>query len=158
MACGTTSITRALLHTYHSSRMLHHNPVTQLTPNPNGSLKCVQNILNQTFSIQAVSFNECYKSFLCTCILDIHIPNHNCHQLFYCCPWTHLQATVVDYSQQLRKAAVKIAEVESHGNNVRDVIVAHVISADAHTYIHIYIHTWKPQSNLRTSQPRTAGW
>ena len=25
-----------------------------------------------------------------------------------------------------------------HGNNVRDVIIAHVISVDAHTYIHIY--------------------
>jgi len=31
--------------------------------------------------------------------------------------------------------------VRSHGNNVRDVIIAHVISADAHIYIYIYIYT-----------------
>jgi len=48
---------------------------------------------------------------------------------------------------------------------VRDVIIAHMISADAHTYIYIYIYiyiqTWKPQSNLRTSRPcasRAASW
>ena len=31
-------------------------------------------------------------------------------------------------------------KVRSHGNNVCDVIIAHVISADAHTYIYIYRH------------------
>jgi len=31
----------------------------------------------------------------------------------------------------------------SHGNNVRDVIIAHVISADAHIYIYIYIYIYR---------------
>jgi len=35
----------------------------------------------------------------------------------------------------------KSTKVRSHGNNVRDVIIAHMISADAHTYIYIYIYT-----------------
>ena len=46
----------------------------------------------------------------------------------------------------------KSTEVRSHGNNVRDVNIKHVISADAQIYI--YLQTWEPQSNLRTSWPR----
>jgi len=49
---------------------------------------------------------------------------------------------VVDYSQQYAKQPSKLpkpTKVRSPGNNVRDVIIAHVISAGAHTYhIHIY--------------------
>ena len=47
--------------------------------------------------------------------------------------------------------------VRSHGNNVCDVIIAHVISVDTH----MHIQTRKPQSNLKTSRPRAkraAGW
>ena len=37
----------------------------------------------------------------------------------------------------LRSKLPKSTEVRSHGNNVRDVIIAHVISADAQIYIYI---------------------
>jgi len=55
------------------------------------------------------------------------------------------------YAKQPSKLP-KSTQVRSHGNNVHDVIIAHVISVDAHIYI--YIQTQKRQSNLRTSRPR----
>jgi len=44
----------------------------------------------------------------------------------------------------------KSTKVRPHGKNVRDVIIAHVISEDAHNII----QTQKQQSKLRTSRPR----
>jgi len=32
----------------------------------------------------------------------------------------------------------KLTKVRSHGNNVHDVIIAHVLIADTHTYIYTY--------------------
>jgi len=60
-------------------------------------------------------------------------------------------------SSRLNSKLLKPTKVWSHGNNVHDVIIAHVISADAQ----IYRQTQKRQSNLRTSRPRAsrvAGW
>ena len=43
--------------------------------------------------------------------------------------------------------------MRSHGNNVRDVIIAHMINADTQNiYIHTYIQT--DTENVRTSRPR----
>jgi len=39
--------------------------------------------------------------------------------------------TVLDCSQSYTKAAVQIAKVKSHGDNVRDEIIVHEISVDA---------------------------
>jgi len=47
---------------------------------------------------------------------------------------------------------VFLAHTDCKGNNLRDVIIAHVISADAQ--IHRDIQTRKRQSNLRTARGR----
>jgi len=38
------------------------------------------------------------------------------------------------------KAAIQLTKKKSHGNNVCDVIIAYVISTDAHTHTYIYIY------------------
>jgi len=45
------------------------------------------------------------------------------------------QTTHCSYTTEQQSKLPKSAEVRSHGNNVRDVIIAHVISADAQIYI-----------------------
>jgi len=52
----------------------------------------------------------------------------------------------------------KPTKERSHGNNVPDVIIAHVISADAHIYIYIYRRgngkvILGPAGRARSAQP-----
>ena len=44
-------------------------------------------------------------------------------------------ARLLIVATQSSRLWTKLSKVRSHGNNVRDVIIVHVISADAHTYI-----------------------
>ena len=52
----------------------------------------------------------------------------------------------------------KSTKVRLHGNNVRDIIIAHVISADAHTYMYIYIYRHGNRKVILGPAGRAPGW
>ena len=131
----------------------------------------IQPIHSRALLAAILSLLSCSVDIMSSCSLlvlplSVHLTSSHLCCFCFSVSWTGNCARLYHISQYLKSTKAK-----SHGNNVRDIIVVHMMSADTHTQTNRHgkckailgpaghpLHTWPAGKNTSTEQHSWSNW